>query len=293
MPNLNSHTITHSLFNFNEVHKCFVFAKPHQPTLKTKLGGGVCLSHSATKTSDKPANEKEARLPNSSFAKCMKQPFLFFTLLFALCTMAQTPHIMHLRMGGTEASFLTALQDPNAVIRLSNFGLPPTILVRKAVVDSVIAINDSTVVVVTSHQLKEEFQWRTTVYDSLSQDFVCTDTMIQRFLTYDSTGTWEPGRDTVVNHAVFNPQLSCREIHEKLARDFQIRQDFEQITFVGFDCSEQQQQSKRNAAPYFGWVSSQPPHFWSFLAVGLSLMYFLLLQIRPAKRYSNNKPLPS
>ena len=39
------------------------------PPLKPKLGGSVCLSQRTTKTTDKPTDEKEARLPNSGFAK--------------------------------------------------------------------------------------------------------------------------------------------------------------------------------------------------------------------------------
>ena len=35
---LYSHTITHDLFIFEGIRECFAFAKPHQPTLKPKLG---------------------------------------------------------------------------------------------------------------------------------------------------------------------------------------------------------------------------------------------------------------
>ena len=69
MPTLNSLTNTHNLIVFNGVRECFAFAKPHKPTLKPMLGGSVCLSNRTTKTTDKPTDEKEARLPNITYTQ--------------------------------------------------------------------------------------------------------------------------------------------------------------------------------------------------------------------------------
>ena len=67
-PTLHSHTITHGLSIFNGVRECFAFAKLHQPTLKPKLGGSVCLSN-RTKTTDKPTDEKEHRSDNITYTQ--------------------------------------------------------------------------------------------------------------------------------------------------------------------------------------------------------------------------------
>ncbi|HHN48280.1 MAG TPA: hypothetical protein ENN08_05020 [Bacteroidales bacterium] len=45
----------------------FAFAKPHQPTLKPKLGCSVCPSQRIPKPTDKPTDEEEARCPNSVY----------------------------------------------------------------------------------------------------------------------------------------------------------------------------------------------------------------------------------
>lgn len=62
---LHSHTIAHGLLIFNGVRECFTFAKPHQSTLKPKLGGSVSLPQSTTKTTENQTDEEEARCPNS------------------------------------------------------------------------------------------------------------------------------------------------------------------------------------------------------------------------------------
>src|SRR5690606_27587019 len=69
-PTLHSHTITHNLIVFNGVRECFAFAKPHQPTLKPKLGGSVCLFQRTPKPTEKPTDVEEARCPNMRLASC-------------------------------------------------------------------------------------------------------------------------------------------------------------------------------------------------------------------------------
>lgn len=217
-----------------------------------------------------------------------------FAVLFAILNaafLAQTPHIMHLRLGGTEADFQKTMLDPNSLIRKSNFGLGPAIFVKRAVIDSVIVVNDSMVVVVTSHQFEEDLWWGRHAYDSINQHYVCSDTMIQRFLNYDSTGMWMPGRDTVVNHVVFNSKLRCEQIIEKLSLDFGSQQNSSSIVFIGFDCSEALQKSKRNFLPFILFKWPQNPNFWISIAVGLSLLYFLVLQMKTTY-FVKRKKLP-
>jgi len=161
--------------------------------------------------------------------------FIFAILLYS--TIAQTPRIMHKRMGGTHENFLATLQNPNTPIRQSNFGLPPTIFVKRAVIDSIIVINDSSVLVVTSHQILEEFGFGRYDYDTLAGAFVCPDSMMQKSLTYDSTGVWKPGRDLMVNHKVFTPVLSCEEIMNALRYQYGLYNATQNTVFIGFDCS--------------------------------------------------------
>jgi len=196
---------------------------------------------------------------------------------------SQTPLIMHKRMGGHEDNFHQAMQQTNNPIRQSNFGLPPTIYVKRAVIDSIIALNDSAVVVVTSQRVVEQFHWHDYAsFDTLEQVFVCSDSMLQRSLTYDSTRNWTPGRDTLINHAVFNANLSCRDILFKLRDEFNLHQNGNrEIEFIGFDCSIPKGK-KGNSVPFMFLNFPKGPDFWIGVTFLFSLLYFLIL-------YANRK----
>jgi len=217
---------------------------------------------------------------------------LTFLAVFT-CLVAQTPLIMHKRMGGTNQNFNTALAQPNALIRQSNFGLPPTIYVKKAIIDSVIVLNDSAVIVVTSQKLVQEFQWEQYTFSAEDAVFVCNDSMLARSLTYDSTDTWKPGRDTLVNHQVFSAKLTCRDIQNKLANEFNIHQSSQNpIIFIGFDCSENRKNHRQNFLPL--WISKLPknPNTYILFFGLISLMYFFFLN-RKRIIEAPNKPVYS
>lgn len=211
----------------------------------------------------------------------MKYLIVFVIGFLSLGLYSQTPQIMHKRMGGNNANFYETLSNPNALIRKSNFGLPPTIHVKKAVIDSIIVMNDSTVIVVTSNKIIETYDhWG--LYDDLDSVFVCSDSMLAKSLEYDSTGNWKPGRDTLVNHAIFSPRLSCEEILAKLAQDYLIHNVYEnQIIFIGFDCSKKNVKTKRNFFILLLNYLPKNPDLLILLIGILSLLYFWQANRKP------------
>lgn len=212
----------------------------------------------------------------------------FLFLIFQLVTLcAQTPKIMHMRLGGTNDNFHTALKDPNSPIRQSNFGLPPTIFVNRAVIDSIIVVNDSAVLVVTSYKRTEEFMWHDNYqFDTIQGIYVSNDSLLQLSLDYDPQGTWKPGRDLMVNHAVFSPKLTCNQILSILQNQYFLNQATREIVFVGFDCSKSQQSTKKKKGES-AWLilpKSNNPKDFLLLALALSLTYFFLLRLKASSK---------
>jgi hypothetical protein len=210
--------------------------------------------------------------------------------LLAFGILSQTPKIMHKRLGGTNENFNTSLSNANSVIRQSNFGLPPTIMVKKALIDSVIVMNDSTVIVVTSHKLVQEFHYFNYEYSEQDSALVCSDSLLVKSLEYDSTGDWKPGRDTLVNHALFSSHLSCNEILSRLNQNYGINNiSRNPIIFIGFDCSTKQVNPKRNfVSLLFSYFPKKPNLYILFFGV-LSMFYFIYLK----RKSTSFVPTPS
>jgi hypothetical protein len=209
----------------------------------------------------------------------------FFGCLFVLIVSfpnAQTPSIMLKRLGGVEKDLVNYLQNPNALIRQSNFGLPPTIRIKRAVIDSIIAINDSSVVVVTSFKIIEGIDWTDYTYDTLSHMFSCPDSMLQKSLSYDSTGLWKPGRDLLINHKVFNAQSTCNEIIQILQNEFSLEIASQNVVFIGFDCSDPSRLKKSNKSYSLGFGVLRPknPNYLFVTVFLTALVYFLFLNLK-------------
>ncbi len=214
----------------------------------------------------------------------MKPFILLLSCILSVLTFAQTPKIMHKRLGGTNENYLSVLEHEHSPIRQSNFGLPPTIHVKRAVIDSIIAVNESTVVVVTSHRVRQEHQWENLAYDTLSNTFYCPDSMIQKSLSYDSTGLWKPGRDTLINHPVFSASLGCDQILAKLREDYQLYGATENVVFVGFNCTQHLHRTKKNDTPF--WLTFLPsdPGKWLWMAFAISSIYGVLIALSSVKK---------
>ena len=188
---------------------------------------------------------------------------------------AQTPQILHKKLGDKSMSFDLALQAENSALLRTNFGLPPTIFVKRAVIDSVIAINDSTVVVSTTERVVEDYRYYQENNDSLQSCHL--DSMLSRSITYDLTGDWKPGKDTLINHKIFNVSNTCEEIVQSLIHEFKIAPvSLGNTRFIGFDCGRQQ--AKKNEV--FGFFTPKNPPFFYLFVILFSLIYFLQYKIK-------------
>lgn len=204
----------------------------------------------------------------------MKHIVIFLWMSISYSLLSQTPQVLHKKFGGTTANFQLAVQNKKHPIHQTNFGLPPTIFVKKAVVDSIIAINDSTVIVVTAKRVVEEFKFNE--YNSFNSDTILSchrDSMLQKSIHYDASGKWKPGRDTLVNHAIFHPLKTCEEIAFQLANEFKIDASIYKTIYIGFDCGQKQEEMKKNEVLPF-WNTKQP-YLWMSVVVILASFYLI------------------
>jgi hypothetical protein len=211
----------------------------------------------------------------------MKHSIFIFTFLINFGFLSQTPNVFHKRLGGSHEDFYEVLSEKSALIRRSNFGLPPTIKVKRAIIDSIIVMNDSTVIVITSHKFTQEFALSDYAFSEQEDAFVCSDSMLIKSLEYDSTGNWKPGRDTLVNHLLFTSKLSCIDILNKITQDYRIQNLYEHpITFIGFDCNTKDKRTKRSLISFLlSYFPKKPNEYLLFFAL-LSFLYFLYLNRR-------------
>jgi len=214
----------------------------------------------------------------------MKHLFIIYLVSVSFVVFSQTPQVLHKKFGGTSANFHLAAQNSEKPIHQTNFGLPPTIFVKKAVVDSVIALNDSVVVVITAKRVVKDYGYQDYSYNNGDTAQSChLDSMLQKSIQYDNTGDWKPGRDTLVNHAIFNPSKTCEEIQFQLAKEFKIDASIQTTIYIGFDCSQKQQEMKKNEV-YLFWNPNQP-NLWMGL-ITLSAVLYLIIQLIIKKRKS-------
>jgi len=206
---------------------------------------------------------------------------LIILIIFSYVS-AQTPSIMLKRLRCSNEDLVTSLKKPNSPIRQSNFGLPPTIYLKRAVIDSIIVINDSSVLVVTSHQIKEELQWCGCEFDTVGRFFFFSDSMLLKSLSYDSTGMWKPGRDLLINHGIFNSKYTCEEILTALDYKYRLNHATENTVFVGFDCSSKRK-SKRGEWVWLTIPITKDPNLWFGLALAISILYYIFLKAKQLK----------
>jgi hypothetical protein len=194
---------------------------------------------------------------------------IFF--LFAIQVCAQTPKIMHERMGGTPQDFHSIMNNPNAAIRKSNFGLPPTIAVKGAVIDTIQRINDSTVVVTSSEgELHIGYYWLDVNFPEGS---TCYDTLLKQALIYDSLSSWKPGKDTLINHPIFDARATPREIYRNLNKLIHSTEIMRNTVFIGFEGNK----IKNNATPFLYILNKLKPQYLILFAGVLALLYRIAL----------------
>lgn len=131
--------------------------------------------------------------------------FLLGLLLCPLIGLSQTKIIAHKSHSGTIESIIYSDED--------NYGMAPQRSVETAQLDTVIFINDSMAIMITSA--------------------VCT--MKPAFTEEDKKKTlWKQGKDTVFNHPLFSLQHDLDSIKRGL-QSYYFKNSIDEIVFIGYD----------------------------------------------------------
>lgn len=166
---------------------------------------------------------------------------------------AQTRLIAYKSHSGKASLFAKTFTNEWFVADNSNFGQAPTRLVRFAELDSVVYINDTVAVMVTSKYCQYE--------------------------DVDHKRLWKPGKDTVTHHPVFCKKLTIDSMRSILKKQYYFRNNMDSVKFVGYKNpviqkpEQQQQQFNQNTNPLLPVVikpedpGNFPPFLWAILAV--------------------------
>ena len=159
--------------------------------------------------------------------------------LISFSSYAQTKLIAHKSRGGSDATFTKALQNDRQ-LENSNYGQAPAEFVFNANLDSVIFINDSMTVMVTSFA---DNAYRGS--NIVELNFCST------FIGEEGIQTWSPGRDTVLWHEVFSNPISIHEMQELLDERYFFENKAEHIKFINFpERGSIPEREKRNELPF-------------------------------------------
>lgn len=150
-----------------------------------------------------------------------KHAYLSLVSLIILSTQlnAQTKLISHKSHSGKTSNFSKAYSGNLFDIGNSNFGMAPEIHVRKAQLDSLIFINDSTTVMVTSEHCYNPYDPSNRKKRHYNRQNPQKEKELRKRDT-DTTTVWQAGRNIVVNHPVFNKSNTPEKIREIVSKDY-------------------------------------------------------------------------
>ena len=140
-------------------------------------------------------------------------------LLYSFISFGQTRLINHKSHSGKSTDFLKT-----HLTSISNFGMAPQRMVRNSKLDSLILIDEKTVIMITSESCHFE------EYDG-------SDKSVSKL--------WKAGRDTVIEHDVFNGKNSTEEIRKIIKQKYFFANPADSIVFIGFDEPKQQELPKQ------------------------------------------------
>ena len=149
----------------------------------------------------------------------MKTILLFVLLGLSPLVQAQTKVIAFKSHSLQMEHFITALEDPTHNLSAHNLGAAPQSFIKTAVLDSVIFINDSAAIMVTSEYC-EKNPW----YSSRPALDVPNGKTL-----------WGSGSDTVYHHPLFTQQHALDSIKTQLKEHYYFRESIDSTVFVGYD----------------------------------------------------------
>jgi hypothetical protein len=163
----------------------------------------------------------------------MKTTLLLLSIIISGFCNAQTKVIAHKSHSGNSHNFSKAYQHNLFDMRSSNFGEFIMPEVKNAKLDSVIFINDTCQIMVTSEVCTNYFgegaitkKWNSETQSWQEALEVSKD---------KKSSVWKAGKDTVYNHYLFSHNESLEWIKEKLKKDFHFANSIDSTVFVGYN----------------------------------------------------------
>lgn len=191
----------------------------------------------------------------------MKALLAIIVLICTGTSFAQTKLIFHKSHSGSGASFVKTINS-----NYSSFGKAPVREVKKAMLDSVIYLTDTSAVMVTS-----EYCTRTNVYSP--EEAEGTPKAKYR------GNLWHAGRDTVYNHPLFSRKHALDSIKMVVATEYYFRNNIDSTQFVGYDNAAVGQEQKVVKSP----AERNGNEVYLILVFVIALLLFSML---PAARSS-------
>jgi hypothetical protein len=138
--------------------------------------------------------------------------FILFLSLIGLSS-AQTKIIAHKSHSGNTHNFSKAYQKNLFEMGHSNFGHQMQVTVKNALLDSLIFVNDTCQIMITSEVCRNKFGG-------------------------EKSSVWKAGRDTVYNHPLFLKQHALDSIKTVLKNQYYFKNDIENTVFIGYSNSK-------------------------------------------------------
>ncbi|UKN00956.1 hypothetical protein K6119_14570 [Paracrocinitomix mangrovi] len=145
-------------------------------------------------------------------------------LFFAFYGNAQTKLIAFKSHSGNMNYFISAIESNSFDMEPHNLGMAPRKIVQFAQLDTVVKVNDSTAILVTTDKCKDEYR------------------------PHIDPSIWKEGTDTVYNH----PLWTCGNkdsIKDVVKRDFHFSNNIDSTVFIGFDQIEEQKKNDQDSVP--------------------------------------------
>lgn len=139
----------------------------------------------------------------------MKPIILLFSLVLSCISIAQTKLIAFKSHSGNIKEFYELVENRDIDMIPHNLGMAPQKIIKSSQLDTVIYVNDTTTVVITSVYSQDEYD------------------------PYDQPWLWSPGKDTARHDLVWN-QKDPQKIKKKLKKEFNFRNSMDSVVFVGF-----------------------------------------------------------
>lgn len=156
--------------------------------------------------------------------------FIFIVLLATTFCRAQTKIIAHKNHSGSKQTFSKLLKENN--LGDSNFGVAPEVDIKRAQLDSLIFVNDTTQIMVTTISCSNK-----NGEDAITNGW--SDAKQKKIKALEvsedkKTSIWEAGRDTVFNHRIFSNKNDLRYIKVLLDSKYYFTKPAEEVVFVGY-----------------------------------------------------------